>query len=614
MTVMQHEQWDGNLARNFTLFVYCTTIRCWAMCEQFKVPVFCKKNAHSIKGVPTFDVSQLQVKERIGHGSFGEVYTTEFKEARQLSKRTVVIKKAIQALDEDERKLFLKEVALLHDLKHDNVVKLKGVCYKPCALMLEYLCFSFIPFGENARVSSLADLLLHADAEYNFEGFEDLVVFAAKDILRGLRYLHANGVAHRDLKPANVLVSNQHYSLLSKDQIASHFKLQPVVCKLTDFGESRSANVQTNTVLASETQRVDRGTAVFMSPEILVKDGSKFNQVSLNDLMVSDIWSLGMTFFTMINPNLKCPYLLEIRSCEKNIQTQEDVYNFVGNRLRQRKRPMSDIKYNLSHATIWSCLEEVYIGCTSFDSDMRFSLRDVEEVLNGKYDVDNTCDVVKMKVTQTTAIEQMDHQVAIKLSVENDNIEIQSPEPLVTNDGSNACAFLSVKIADTIIHELGAHISDIASIAEMIEEVIWFLPQKINGKRDMTRFYDVSEAYSILWKATVLNSEYDFFEELPFADCIYSFDSRRRLHERLCILGQADFTAIFSSVPYILVIACIGGRALIIDTHTGSLVVGRDKSHSTWKSLCLWLWKRLQCAGVQQGTGQSLSRLTPRKR
>ena len=57
-------------------------------------------------------------------------YTTKFNEARQLCKRTVVIKKAIQALDDDERKLFLKEVALFHDLKHDNVVKLKGVCYK----------------------------------------------------------------------------------------------------------------------------------------------------------------------------------------------------------------------------------------------------------------------------------------------------------------------------------------------------------------------------------------------------------------------------------------------------------------------------------------------------
>ena len=61
---------------------------------------------------------------------------------------------------------------------------------------------------------------------------------------------------------------------------------------------------------------------------------------------------------------------------------------------------------------------------------------------------------VKLKVTQTTAIEQMDHQVAIKLSVQDDNIEIpESPGLRLTNDRSNACAFLSVKIADRIIHE-----------------------------------------------------------------------------------------------------------------------------------------------------------------
>lgn len=28
MTVTQHGQWGGNLAQNFTLFVYCTTTRC----------------------------------------------------------------------------------------------------------------------------------------------------------------------------------------------------------------------------------------------------------------------------------------------------------------------------------------------------------------------------------------------------------------------------------------------------------------------------------------------------------------------------------------------------------------------------------------------------------
>ena len=82
----------------------------------------------------------------------------------------------------------------------------------------------------------------------------------------------------------------------------------------------------------------------------------------------------------------------------------------------------------------------------------------------------------------------MDRQAANKLSIENDNIQIQSPGLLVTNDGSNACAFLLVKIADRIIHELGPHISDIASLAEMVEEVIWYLPERINAKCDMHRF------------------------------------------------------------------------------------------------------------------------------
>ena len=169
-----------------SLLVYCVLYAVWVMYKQFKVPVFCNRNAHSIKDVPTFDVSQLKVIHRIGHGSFGEVFTTEFNDPRKHTMQTVVIKKAIQVPDHNERKLFLKEVALLHDLKHDKVVNLKVVCCKPCTLMLEYLCFSFIPFGENVRVSSLADLLLHADTEYNFEGFQDLVVFAGKDIVRGL--------------------------------------------------------------------------------------------------------------------------------------------------------------------------------------------------------------------------------------------------------------------------------------------------------------------------------------------------------------------------------------------------------------------------------------------
>lgn len=348
-----------------------------------------------------------------------------------------------------------------------------------------------------------------------------------------------------------------------------------------------------------------------MSPEILVQGENKF-QASLQHLMLSDIWSLGMTLFTMINPSLKCPYLLEIRSTTENIVSQADVQNFVGNLLRKKKLPLSDDKYKSNRATVWSSLEEAYIGCTNFDPTKRFSLRDIEEVLCGRYDVSKNCDIIKLKVTQSTAIEKNDHHVASKCSRGN---QIQSPVPVnVTNDGTNACAFLSVKIADRVINNFDGNASDTTTLAEMIEEVIWFLPEEINAKRNLATFYDVLETYALLSKEKLLNSKYDFFEELPFGDCIYSFEVRKQLHEKLCVLGQNDFSAIFSSVPYILVIGCAAGRAFVIDTHTGSLIVGRNNAPLTWKSLCIWLWDRLLCAGVKEGTGQSLSILKPWER
>lgn len=43
----------------------------------------------------------------------------------------------LHVLDDEEKKLFSKEVALLHDLKHKNIVEFKAVCCQPLAMMLE---------------------------------------------------------------------------------------------------------------------------------------------------------------------------------------------------------------------------------------------------------------------------------------------------------------------------------------------------------------------------------------------------------------------------------------------------------------------------------------------
>lgn len=129
-----------------------------------------------------------------------------------------------------EEKLFLKAVAIVKKLNHSNVSRRQAVGFYDGVCLL--------------RVSSLGDLLRQNKAEYHCKGFEQMIAFAAKEVVRGHDYLHENGVAHRDLKPVNILVSNQHCST-REGEIAREFYFRPVVCKLTDFGESCSRFLQT---------------------------------------------------------------------------------------------------------------------------------------------------------------------------------------------------------------------------------------------------------------------------------------------------------------------------------------------------------------------------------
>ena len=55
------------------------------MSDQFKILVFVDRNATINQGVPILDPSKLKVKNNVGQGSFGEVYTAEFLEPGQHS-------------------------------------------------------------------------------------------------------------------------------------------------------------------------------------------------------------------------------------------------------------------------------------------------------------------------------------------------------------------------------------------------------------------------------------------------------------------------------------------------------------------------------------------------
>ena len=81
-------------------------------------------------------------------------------------------------------------------------------------------------------------------------------------------------------------------------------KIEPIICRLTDFGEARSSIHQTQIMVTTKTNLTGIGTVPFMAPEVLL-GGCLTNQACLDDLFKVDVWAFGITLFYLLNPDLK---------------------------------------------------------------------------------------------------------------------------------------------------------------------------------------------------------------------------------------------------------------------------------------------------------------------
>ena len=103
------------------------------------------------------------------------------------------------------------------------------------------------------------------------------------------------------LKPENILVTNQHYCHKDESTVSRMYAKCPIICKVTDFGFSRSLHAQTQSFLHSQTDDVWCGTLVYIAQEI--RNDTLVN-ASLADQMKTDISSIGILAYAMTNPNL----------------------------------------------------------------------------------------------------------------------------------------------------------------------------------------------------------------------------------------------------------------------------------------------------------------------
>ncbi|XP_063039236.1 LOW QUALITY PROTEIN: cyclin-dependent kinase 16-like [Melospiza melodia melodia] len=188
--------------------------------------------------------------DKLGEGTYATVY----KGRSKLTENLVALKEIRLEHEEGAPCTAIREVSLLRDLKHANVVTLHDIVHTPQCLTL---VFEYLD----------RDLKQYLDDCGNVISMHNVRLFLFQ-LLRGLAFCNRHKVLHRDLKPQNLLLSRRGD------------------LKLADFGLARAKSIPTKT-FSSEVV-----TLWYRPPDILLGSTEYSTQI--------DMWGVGCIFSEMV--------------------------------------------------------------------------------------------------------------------------------------------------------------------------------------------------------------------------------------------------------------------------------------------------------------------------
>lgn len=191
--------------------------------------------------------------EKLGEGTYATVY----KGRSRTNNEIVALKEIHLDAEEGTPSTAIREISLMKELRHPNIVRLHDVVHTEQKLVLIF------EFCEQ-------DLKRYMDTHGKRGALEPNTVRSfMHQLCKGVAFCHENRVLHRDLKPQNLLINR-------KGEL-----------KIGDFGLARAFGVPVNT-FSNEVV-----TLWYRSPDVLM--GSRTYSTSI------DVWSVGCIFAEMIS-------------------------------------------------------------------------------------------------------------------------------------------------------------------------------------------------------------------------------------------------------------------------------------------------------------------------
>ena len=214
----------------------------------------------------------------IGKGTYGEVYMTKKGEIKEPFATKIVHKRILK--NDKLKDSLKKEIEILRDIKHENIVKLYEVKENKD---------SFFLVMELCNGGSLSKCLEKYKEKYNKPFSEEIVQYLMKQIVTAIKYCHSKKILHRDIKPDNILIK------FNSEQEKNNIDMLKSTVKIIDFGFARY-------LPESESASTVVGSPAYMDPGILEKLSKLKKKIKCNYTYNEkvDIWSLGIICYEMI--------------------------------------------------------------------------------------------------------------------------------------------------------------------------------------------------------------------------------------------------------------------------------------------------------------------------